>query len=437
MFATVFGSAALASLLAVLTLVIALASCGGKTGQTASAQSAEPSDQMSAASEFSQSENSTTAEAVDAGLAAETGETAADTTDTAAAEPAAAAATPADPKWPIGSPGPNGGIVYSVGSAYMEVTRPDKAHYYYQSGGPHAITAAGEYLKEPPAPWRVPTPAELTQVYNALQKAGLADYGNYWYQSNKMRRESGSGKGGDIYNVTFVRLKDGAAAESDRGSLLAPYSVDLHSEDGTAMGRVIYVRSFDPSKPPAKVAAGKPVAPPLPAPPPPPVQLTFKPCPYPVGSTGPKGGVVYQVGENKTLTECTYTVREALAPANAVGPNAVPPAGWYVMTEENDLSRAQKAGLKLENRWYLTFVGEAGIYWEGKWGHPAYSARLHNPVTGEMIDTYHLEGETEYNFKEGGSGYGNYVTDPALNALVLSAPRVFGIATSMQAEVER
>jgi hypothetical protein len=79
-------------------------------------------------------------------------------------------------------------------------------------------------------------------------------------------------------------------------------------------------------------------------------------------------------------------------------------------------------------------VGEARIYWEGNWGHPAYLARLHNPVTGEEIDTYHLEGETEYNFKQGGSGY---VTDPALNALVLSAPRVFGVATDMQAEVER
>jgi len=314
----------------------------------------------------------------------------------------------------------------------MEVTRPDKAHYYYQSGVLYAITATGEYLKEPPAPWRVPTPAELTQVYNALQKSGLADYGDYWYQSNKWRIGSSSGKGGGTpYYVTFVRLKDGAAAESDRGSLLAPYSVDLHSEDGTAMGRVIYVRTFDPSKPPAKVAAGKPVAPPLPAPP---VQLTFKPCPYPVGSTGPKGGVVYRVGENKTLTECTYTVWEARAPANAIGPNAVPPAGWYVMTFENDLSRVQEAGLKLENRWYLTYVGEARIYWEGNWGHPAYLARLHNPVTGEEIDTYHLEGETEYNFKQGGSGY---VTDPALNALVLSAPRVFGVATDMQAEVER
>ncbi|GAB6391883.1 MAG: hypothetical protein MdMp014T_1256 [Treponematales bacterium] len=189
----------------------------------------------------------------------------------------------------------------------MEVTRPDKAHYYTQAGGsPCAVTVTGEWLEKPPAPWRLPTPAELTHVCNALQKAGLADYGNYWYQSNKMRIGSSSGKGGGggSYNVTFVRLKDGAAAESDRGSLLAPYNVDLDSEDGTAMGRVIYVRSFDPSKPPAKVAAGKPVAPPLPV-----IVIPPYSGPYAVGGKGPNGGIVYRIG----LLDTTYYITEAMS----------------------------------------------------------------------------------------------------------------------------
>jgi hypothetical protein len=187
-----------------------------------------------------------------------------------------------------------------VGGAYMEVTRPDKALYYTGTGDSDNLF--GEAAAPLSAPWRVPSPAELAQIRAALQTTGKADYGDYWYASNKVtvsmapQGEPVPGfpayrivlarGGGSYYNRTFVRLKDGATKienwEAD------PYWVS--SEHGTSPGRVIFVRSFDPSQPPATVPAGKPVAPPLPV---------LPPCKYEVGGKGPKGGIVYSVEEIK------------------------------------------------------------------------------------------------------------------------------------------
>jgi hypothetical protein len=335
----------------------------------------------------------------------------------------------------------------------MEVTRPDKALYYGEDRFDSDNKIPFMLVCPDPlaSPWRLPSPAELTQIYTVLQKAGKADYGDYWYASNKasiihwaMAPDQGeSVPGFPAYRIilanggqvlfnrvqrTFVRLKDGAAKEAYDGEIEG-YGY-IASTEGAALGRVIYVRSFDPSKPPAKVPAGKPTAPPMP------VQLTFKPCPYTVGGTGPKGGVVWSVEEWKGVTECIYTVYEALV--GAPGPDAVPPAGWYFITDKGQLKRAQTGGLKLEHPWYIMYAGKEEIEWRenGKFVKkvPADTARLYNPATGEETMAYRIEGETGYNYKK--VGY-DYVPDPALNALVVSAPRVVYASSEIKAEVAR
>jgi uncharacterized protein YraI len=342
-----------------------------------------------------------------------------------------------------GDPGPNGGIVYSVGGSYMEVTRPDKALYCEHEE------------PTPPAPWRLPSPAELTQIYTVLQKTGLADYGDYWYRSNKWRDlgmapqgEPVPGaplwgepsyrivlaSGGSIALLTFVRLKDGAVGEAGYGSngyeMQYAYEGQLvSSTDGTAPGRVVYVRSFDPGKPPAAVPAGKPVAPPLPR-----ITYIYK---YEVGGKGPKGGIVYEVDKYPHSPK-DYMVSEALAPGNAIGPKAVPPAGYRFIA--NRIQKAQKAGLTLENRWYIVYgedKTEMGLYENGKFVEyvPAYDVSLSNPATGEGIQAYRLEGETEFTYKR--SGTNRPAPDPELNAIVISAPCVFDATSELQAEAVR
>ncbi|GAB6393311.1 MAG: hypothetical protein MdMp014T_2684 [Treponematales bacterium] len=79
----------------------------------------------------------------------------------------------------------------------------------------------------------------------------------------KVNQTGGKTKAG--YDVTVVRLKDGATADTWRGIL--PDSLgglDLASVNGSALGRVVYVRSFDPFQPPAAVPAGKPSVPKIP-----------------------------------------------------------------------------------------------------------------------------------------------------------------------------
>jgi hypothetical protein len=53
-------------------------------------------------------------------------------------------------------------------------------------------------------------------------------------------------------------------------------------------------------------------------------------------------------------------------------------------------------------------------------------------VTGKTIKTYHLEGETEYNYRKN-----VYIPDPSLNAIVSSAPCLFSAQNELKAEMVR
>jgi len=73
--------------------------------------------------------------------------------------------------------------------------------------------------------------------------------------SSKAKVNQTGGKTHPGYDVTVVRLKDGATADTWRGIL--PDSLDLAILNGSALGRVVYVRSFDPSQPPAAKAGAQ------------------------------------------------------------------------------------------------------------------------------------------------------------------------------------
>ncbi|GHU81228.1 hypothetical protein FACS189468_3350 [Spirochaetia bacterium] len=135
--------------------------------------------------------------------------------ETGQLNPEAESQTPPEtaPVWKVGSPGPNGGLVYYV-------------HFdeFYEALAPGHTIGLNENL---PSGWVTPDMEDLGLIYEGLQKTGVADYGNVYYIS--VSKSGGKNR--------FLRMSDNKEAV------------------GLSAGRRLGVRIFDPSQPPAELAA--------------------------------------------------------------------------------------------------------------------------------------------------------------------------------------
>jgi hypothetical protein len=130
-------------------------------------------------------------------------------------KPEVQSAPAATNSWKIGSPGPNGGLVYFV---------DDKTKEYYEAILPGNTVSGNRDL---PKGWINPDMEDLELIYNGLQKSGVADYGNAYYYS--ISKKAGKNR--------FLRMSDGKEA------------TDISN------GRKLGVRKFDPKASPSTVAS--------------------------------------------------------------------------------------------------------------------------------------------------------------------------------------
>jgi hypothetical protein len=138
----------------------------------------------------------------------------------------------------------------------------------------------------------------------------------------------------------------------------------------------MHVRPFDPSKPPAKVAAGKPVAPPM----------LVKHLKYPVGSTGPNGGIVCRVGERGNDYIIWETLPESFPDRESI------PSGWRWLDFLDDFETVrnwqQSGKVNFGDGWFRI---DSRNFFNMKTGicvfDSANDGKVINPETGEAIDT--------------------------------------------------
>jgi hypothetical protein len=175
--------------------------------------------------------------------------------------------------WRIGETGPNGGIVYyAEGGEFYEVLPPA------------GVIGDWDTL---PAGWVTPDMEDLALIRERIQRAGIADYGAWYYVS--VTKSGGQNR--------YLRMSDGQTGAGEQGLKTG-------------------VRKFDPSQPPASpLAAFALTQDAIPGTVLPLKQLGDTPPPqaasaktdgrYAIGEAGPHGGIIfaYSGGKYKEITK--------------------------------------------------------------------------------------------------------------------------------------